>query len=327
MFPPTVNGLDNSIALRYAEGISYGAVDWIRGSRLKIQASARLKPGQVLDFRMELTGRPEAPYGLMQVTEVLPSTDGGAPHIIGTLLRMDTEDLAWLNQWLTEKRPGGQLAQMDASAESRHALQTPAASEALQQYIDHRGRLEPQANILRAPFAVTNQETSRPAETEASLPSSGGSHQASGYLKSMNKRRRARKNTPTGPISASTPPAPAKNEEWELPPPPPSALKRPSEPPQQQHSGFDGITCTLEEENLTVTWRDRQVFLSTYDDLSKGILFIPPTSESITGLTLILPDNTRLALRIKKMEQEENATKLSFRMNLILNGKLKASIE
>ena len=159
MTPSTVNGLDNSIALRYDEGISYGAVDWIRGSRIKIQASARLKPGQVLDFRMELTGRPEAPYGLMQVTEILPSTDGGAPHIIGTLLRMDTEDLAWLNQWLTEKRPGGQLAQMDASAESKHALQTPAASEALQQYIDHRGRLEPQANILRAPFAMAYQET------------------------------------------------------------------------------------------------------------------------------------------------------------------------
>ena len=97
------NGLDSSVALRFDKGISYGAVVWIKGTELQIQSSARLQKGDVVEFRMELIGREEAPYGLLLVLESLSGGLESASSLRAAFLSIEDRDLAVLNAWIADR--------------------------------------------------------------------------------------------------------------------------------------------------------------------------------------------------------------------------------
>jgi hypothetical protein len=54
-----------------------------------------------------------------------------------------------------------------------------------------------------------------------------------------------------------------------------------------------------------------------------GRFTIPRQSETILGLRFLLPNGTKLALRIKSQEHEGDQTTLIFRINPVLAGKLR----
>ena len=204
------SGLDSSIALRFDEGISYGAVVWIKGTDIKVQSSARLQPGDVVEFRMELSGRPEAPYGLLLVLEAFSGSLDSSPSFRGSLLRMEDSDLRAMNAWVASREflhyTGSGQAQLDLSDNAHQALHAPEAAAARQRYQENKGRLRADPDILRGPFE--SDVNPLPATDSLSVPSvttedpdfpppvADAQNQASGYLRSMSRRGKARARRP-----------------------------------------------------------------------------------------------------------------------------------
>ena len=186
---------------------------------------------------------------------------------------------------------------------------------------------------------------------------------ASSYLDAMSKRRKARRKiSPTPKASTTTPtsvPKPEPEEEF-FPPPPPAALQADPEPeeeffpppppaalqPQSKQADFSGPTPATPTENaptsdqkiegggtqsdiqfeggtLYLSWPDADAFSADLPELLKGSVTVPRQQEKILGLRFLLPNGTKLALRIQSQEHESGQTTLDFRINLVLAGKLK----
>ena len=410
------SGLDNSIALRFDEGVSYGAVVWIKKTDIQIQSSARLQKGAVVEFRMELNGQGLAPYGLLLILEANPGNLQSGPTLRCSFLRMEEKDLLALNAWVAQKEQriytGSTSAQLDLSDTAHQALHAPEATAARQRYQQNKGRLQPTPDILRSPFASSEKEgrqsdsVSVPSisteDPDFPPPAPAQQQQANAYLKSMSKRGKARERRPH-PVppppealkkappstdddwelpppppaalkkappstdndwelpppppaalkkaSPSTdddwelpppPPAalkkspPSTDDDWELPPPPPAALKKspPStdddwELPNEPNSalGNSDLTISIDGSTLTVQWASTEGYMEALAGLQQGLLLVPQTLQSIERLSLVLPDQTRLALRVKTLEPQETGTKVCFRINPVLSSKLDAALK
>ena len=84
---------------------------------------------------------------------------------------------------------------------------------------------------------------------------------------------------------------------------------------------------SLENGTLTVVWSTTQAFKKALPALREGTLVVPQRLEGIERLSLVLPNQTRLALRVKELNTTENTTKLSFRINPVLDSKLDTALE
>jgi hypothetical protein len=116
-------------------------------------------------------------------------------------------------------------------------------------------------------------------------------------------------------LRQDTPP-PAPEEDF-FPPPPAAALQttpigevaRPS--------------ITFEDGTVALSWANSEAFASALPQLLKGSVRISRQADGIEGLRLLLPNGTKLALRIKSQEHEGEETTIHFRINLVLAGKLR----
>ena len=367
------SGLDSSIALRFDQGTSYGAVVWIRDTEIEIESSARLQPGHVAEFRLELVGEELAPYGLLMVSEVTPGSLEASPTIRGRFLRMEDHELAVLNAWLLQREAstptGSAAARLDFGDLAHQTLQSPEAAPIRQRYQQLKGKLQPNPDILHGPFQTKSEP--RAATDSVSVPSvttedpdfppspSSQKNQASGYLKSMSRRGKARDRRPTPPQQTLSteagsktdwelPPPPKAalkkaeptSEEWELPPPPKAALKK-AEPTSEEwelppppkaalkktEAPHRDLVTRIDSGTLSVEWSSTDGFREALDSLKEGQLVLPKLTETVERLSLVLPNQRRLALRIKTLESQENTTKVSFRINPVLCSKLDAALE
>ena len=79
----------------------------------------------------------------------------------------------------------------------------------------------------------------------------------------------------------------------------------------------------FEGGTLYLSWDDPAAFTASLPGLLNGSVRVPRQQEKILGLRFLLPNGTKLALRIQSQEHEGNETTIDFRINLVLAGKLK----
>ncbi len=90
-------------ALQTRQGLVFGCARDIEGDHLVFQVPGSLSLGEVLDWRMQLVGRPEMVLGALRVESQRPGPPGEHPIFDGRIIVMTEQNRALMQTWLVER--------------------------------------------------------------------------------------------------------------------------------------------------------------------------------------------------------------------------------
>ena len=90
-------------ALQTRQGLAFGCAREMDGERMVFQVPAQLVPGELMDFRMQLAGRPEMVTGSVRIESEYPGPKGELPLVEARLVAMSEQNRSLLQGWLIER--------------------------------------------------------------------------------------------------------------------------------------------------------------------------------------------------------------------------------
>ena len=90
-------------AIHTRQGLVFGCAREIDGDRMMFQVPSPLTPGELLDWRMQLIGRPEMVIGALRVEAQREAPEGEHPLFEGRVVAMSEQNRTLLQSWLIER--------------------------------------------------------------------------------------------------------------------------------------------------------------------------------------------------------------------------------
>lgn len=319
-------------------------VEWINGQELQVNSSSELLANDMVEATFEAPGLASGINVWIQITNRVLEP-GETLRYITHIVRMEDSEREVLDRWLNAQATA-------APSKPRAEFETPSIQDLPPQNVKPSGTpsyLDAMRQRRKARSPVTPNRS-----TPATHPPSAPPVEKEDFFPPAPPA--ARKPSvppvprptpiqipvpdffPSAPKAAEPPPPPAENEDF-FPPPPPAALQQKQEAPAPVVSPEpaqpampsipEGATPSfaLENGNLTLNWDNPNTLRLAFPALLEGFFTIPEQAEPILGLRFLLPNGSRLALRIKSQSHENGQTTLYFRINQVLAGKIKSACD
>lgn len=212
-------------ALQTRQGLVFGCAREIDGDHLVFQVPGVLTPGEVLDWRMQLVGRPEMITGALRVeTQRVGQQPGQHPVFDGRIVAMTEANRTMLQSWLEERSSRSKEPAPRASPLLASRIKSKLGSS-----IRRAGR---RYGIGNAPSGGAGTPGTPSGKTSA--PVAGREAITAALKASLSRTSRApipqqRPVSPPAPRLGAIPPPPG----WEDEPSAPAPQKRPASPARE----------------------------------------------------------------------------------------------
>jgi hypothetical protein len=321
------------------------SVERINGQELQVSSSSELLANDMVEARFEAPGLASGINVWIHIKNRVLEP-GETLRYIAHIVRMEDSEREVLDNWLKAQAaaaPSKPRAEFKTPSEQVLPPQnvkpsgTPSYLDAMRKRRKARGPVTPNRTTpaVRAPSAppAEKEDFFPPPPPAARTPSTPPSPRPTPPIQIP-----VPDFFPSAPKAAEPAPPPAANEDF-FPPPPPAALQRKQEAPAPVASPEpaqpampsipEGATPSfvLENGNLTLNWDNPDTLRLAFPALLEGFFIIPEQAEPILGLRFLLPNGSRLALRIKSQSHENGQTTLYFRINQVLAEKLKSACD
>ena len=257
-------------ALQTRQGLAFGCAREMDGERMIFQVPAQLVPGELMDFRMQLAGRPDMVTGSVRIESEFPGPVGELPLVQARLVAMSEHNRSLLQSWLIERSASlsrdpspllGASQSRQRRAESlRSKLRRRQGTGARQGAENTSSASPPQGrDAITAALKASLKRTSRaqlPAQRPLQTP----------------EQARAFRSPPPPPPSLEAPPPTSAPSSSSTPPGPPPPLRIGTDPSIAIRLGSSPVM-------IRVRYRSRDTFAREHDQHLRGSGLYLPVSD------------------------------------------------
>lgn len=256
-------------ALQTRQGLAFGCAREMDGERMIFQVPAQLTPGERMDFRMQLAGRPEMVTGSVRIESEYPGPAGELPMVEARVVAMSEQNRTLLQSWLIERSA---------------SLSRDPAPMGLGVSHNRQRRTESLRSRIRRRHAAGSARQAAEPSSSASPPQ--GREAITAALKASLKRTNRAQlpaqrpvqspgQAPPPTLKTASPPAP-------VAPPPAPAAPPVAAAPQPLRIGTDpavAIRLGSQPVMIRVRYRTRETFVREHDQHLRGSGLFLPISE------------------------------------------------
>lgn len=277
-------------ALQTRQGLAFGCAREMDGERMIFQVPATLVLGELMDFRMQLAGRPEMVTGSVRIEAEYPGPVGELPLVEARLVAMSEQNRSLLQGWLVERSASfsrepnsfkvGSLNRGRRSESLRSRIRRRHGGQGLKPVADTSSSAAPPQgrDAITAALKASLKRTSR-AQLPAQRPIGASPRPAPPAFTVASPTPPPPPGSPVPPPLAAPPvAAPARPPE---PAPPPAAPAPPSAPTPLRVGTDPSIAIRLGSQPvmIRVRYRTHAAFVREHDQHLRGSGLFLPVSE------------------------------------------------